>query len=356
MDSAPTAATTLDTLGVPSITLGFTVAELFKASMVGRAKVVATVAGALIAGLVLPSGVKVGDLEGILEKMLYKFLGEGLVSVEAMLLPILGSRGIMRLPVAVAGVVKAVPATSTYNFLEEVEGSTSVPEGRLSPVGASSTVGYTVESVEGVAVALPLPATLPPSTVPSLLRPIRSSISFPVPLGVLTVPESDLSAPGGRFFLEEKLALVALLKLVGSPPSVETVGIPAIVSLLSPRGISSGVGATATDESKPLLEEDAGPPARPVTGSATAVLPRSSKLAGLIPDAWAARGGGKSSVPAIAVTPLEAASLLSAVLFACSRNRELDRVRAEEALVAAKRELGDLQASGDVHKRVETSW
>jgi len=116
---------------MPSVTLGFTVTKLFKVSMLGRVEAVETVVGALIVGFVLPSGVKVVNLEGVLEKMLYKFLGEGLVSVEALV-----SRGIVRpsatvtVAVTVAGVVKAgtpVSVTFEYNFLEEIEGSASVP-------------------------------------------------------------------------------------------------------------------------------------------------------------------------------------------------------------------------------------
>jgi len=111
----------------------------------------------------LPREVKIGDLEGVLEKMLYKFLGEGLVSVAAKLLPLLlvDSRGIVRPPatVAVAGLVKAgstIPATSVYNFLE-VEGSTSVPRELpmatvavtgVVKVGASVTAAISATSVK----------------------------------------------------------------------------------------------------------------------------------------------------------------------------------------------------------------
>jgi len=65
--------------------------------------------------------------------------------------------------------------------------STSIPEGRQAPGGASSTVGYPVESVEGVAVASPPTATLPPPTVPSLLRPQSSTVGVAgvVEVGVL---------------------------------------------------------------------------------------------------------------------------------------------------------------------------
>jgi len=215
-----------------SVTLGFTVAELFKVSMVGRAEVVATVARALIVGLVLPSGVKVGALEGVLEKMLYKFLGEGLVSVEAFVL-----RGIVRPPstLAVAGVVTAestVPATSACSFLEEVEGPTLVPRALPTAAMAMSVAGVvkagapipaadpatvpaspTTDPSTALAVALaPAPATVPSLTVSLEVFGKVSLAAFPVALLVsrvdLTVVLEGLGLGGAMLVAILGLAVI----------------------------------------------------------------------------------------------------------------------------------------------------
>jgi len=206
----------------------------------------------------LPREVKVGGLEGVLEKMLYKFLGEGLVSVEAMLPSKVDSAVILGLPVAavVAGVVK----TSSMISLE----------------AASTPVPTTVPSKDLVPVVTEAGLTMHPSIV-ALVLPL----------------------------LIAELASVVALEVVSRtlfPPAVWPVPLAAMV-------VPSG-------------------------GSIPAVITSGEVFSGRAPEARTSDG----------VTVLSTVSVKqSSVLFVRAFKQELERVRAEDALVADRRELGALR-------------
>jgi len=138
-------------------------------------------------------------------------------------------------------------------------------------------------------------------------------------------------ADSKTFFLEEGLALVANLVGSKSPSSVETAGIPAVASgeelarASSPPSIASTASTVKESAHKATsVESGLGSSFEAFRATAAATAP------GTVSSA---------SLPGVA-TLADAAGVVSVLALA---KRELDLVRAEEAMVADKRELGDLR-------------
>jgi len=250
----------------------------------------------------LPRGVKAGALEDNLgEKMLYKFLGEGLVSV-----------------VAETGLITHFPAASK-RLTSGAESSLCFREGI---VVASLAWGWKLKAVAIKASSLP-------ATTVSLL-----------------LPEDAISAYEEGFFLGEELLELVALPTTATRPQFDSAGLMEMSSFT----LASGATAlTQVGVSTPLAS-----PADSTAGRGPAYTPtglgsfETSLVGGA--GSWSmAEGGWNAGSLAVGGAPLKRSALepvllsLSSTPFVRFFKRELERVRAEDALVADKRELGALR-------------
>ena len=241
----------------------------------------------------LPREVKVGDLEGVLEaKMLYKFLGEGLVLVGSMLVSKLGDDplAIVTAQEACSGPAPAAPAVTVAfawartfpSILLEEKASSSALVEAVSSMGGSAPM--VVASVDA------------PMAMPGRLGATASSVTSWVPRPAL-LPGAESLITGDGVMLLVLSRISVSLPFPAAATSLGLATMPPVISLV-----------------RVAASKSVGPLAIPDRSSTPVGLERCLGLA----------------------------------------RRGLDRVRAEEALVADNRELGDFRAGRVV--MIKESW